>query len=81
MSLFIHYASLRYGTGTANKRPNIAVQNENELEELRKKLCETYKADSVTFVTSEFDGELTEKRKAELIAEFQEYNLFYGPFK
>lgn len=75
MSLFIHYASLRYGTGTANKRPNIAVQDRQELEQLRNKLCETYKADRVTFVTSEFDGELTEKRKAELMAAFNENNL------
>lgn len=75
MSLFIHYASLGYGTGTANKRPNIAVQDRQELEQLRNKLCETYKADRVTFVTSEFDGELTEKRKAELMAAFNENNL------
>lgn len=74
MSLFIHYASLRYGTGTANKRPHIAVQDRQELEQLRKQLQAQYKADRVTFVTSEFDGELTEDRKAELIADFEENN-------
>lgn len=76
MGIFIHYASLRYGRGTANKRPHIAVKDQKELEELRARLKDQYKADRVTFVTSEFDGELTEDRKAELIADFHENNLF-----
>lgn len=50
MSFFVHYVSLRYPSGTANKRPNRVVGSLEELEQLRDELKKEYQCINVSFV-------------------------------
>lgn len=58
MSFFVHYVSLRYSGGTANKRPNLIVHTREELERMRKQIKAEYKCHDVAFVYTTFEGDI-----------------------
>ena len=68
MKYFIHKVTMHYGgkAASASITPNVIANSYEELEQLRKEYRQTYHAQNITFITSCFDGDLSEEQIEEL---------------